>query len=77
MFVNFILIFPIYLYLILKGIEEIESRDLSGPRSFLEASLSLITVSSAVIATVDLVQLVASVSIAESIVVEEVVESLI
>ena len=77
MFVNFILIFPIYLYLILKGIEEIESRDLSGPRSFLEASLSLITISSAVIATVDLVLLVASVNIAESIVVEVVVEFLI
>ena len=77
MFVNFILIFPIYLYLILKGIEEIESRDLSGPRSFLEASLSLITISSAVIATVDLVLLVASVNIAESIVVGVVVESLI
>ena len=77
MFVNFILIFPIYLYLILKGIEEIESRDLSGPRSFLEASLSLITISSAVIATVDLILLVASVNIAESIVVEVVVEFLI
>ena len=70
-------LFYIVLIWYFKGIEEIESRDLSGPRSFLEASLSLITISSAVIATVDLILLVASVNIAESIVVEEVVESLI
>ena len=71
------MIILITIYDIFKGIEEIESRDLSGPRSFLDASLSLIAISSAVIATVDLVLLVASVNIAESIVVEEVVESLI
>ena len=77
MFVNSIDISHLLIFDLLKGIEEIESRDLSGPRSFLEASLSLITISSAVIATVDLVLLVASVNIAESIVVGVVVESLI
>ena len=77
MFVNSIDISHLLIFDLLKGIEEIESRDLSGPRSFLEASLSLITISSAVIATVDLILLVASVNIAESIVVEVVVEFLI
>ena len=68
MFVNSIDISQLLIFDLLKGIEEYRVK------KFVSFS---ITVSSAVIATVDLVLLVASVNIAESIVVEEVVESLI